>query len=140
MRTNDTAILGAQFLRFLVLGVAKTAATGALLYGLTALLPARVAFTIVYAASLVVVALVTPRFVFRLRASRARIAMLLGWYGVVYGVGVAVVSALDTLTESRLLLSFGTVCVTAPLGFVGACLILWPGVSGLLLEEKVAEP
>jgi putative flippase GtrA len=114
-----------QFLRFLVVGGVKTVVTGLLFYVLAGVLPPRLAFTLVYIAGLLFVALVTPRFVFGMRASRREIALLLCWYAGIYFVGIAVVSGLDAISDSRVLLAVGTVLVTAPLGFAGARLLIW---------------
>ena len=122
---HNAATLGPQFLRFAVLGALKTIATGVLFYFLAAVLPTTLAFTFVYVLGLLVVALVTPRFVFQITARRLMVGFLLLWYVVVYFVGLAVVGLLDAVTDSRLLLTLGTICVTAPLGFAGARLLLW---------------
>ena len=58
-----------QVLRFGALGGANTALTTAAFYLLAWVLPAEVAFTIVYAAGIVFVALTTPRYVFRATSS-----------------------------------------------------------------------
>jgi hypothetical protein len=61
------------------------------------------------------------------------VALLLGWYLVVYIIGVGVVNGLDALSDSRLVLTVGTICVTAPLGFAGARLLLWRPVESFVL-------
>ena len=85
-----------QVLRFGALGGANTALTTAAFYLLAWVLPAEVAFTIVYAAGIVFVALTTPRYVFRATASWWRRLALAGWYVAVYLVGLGVVSLLDS--------------------------------------------
>jgi lysylphosphatidylglycerol synthetase-like protein (DUF2156 family) len=112
--------LRGPFVRFAVLGAAKTVATAALLYGLVVIMPPRVAYTLLYVAGLVVVALVTPSYVFGVRASRTRLSLLLGWYVVVYFVGLGVVSLLDALSDSRAVIAVGSVFITAPISFAGA--------------------
>ena len=114
------SVLRGEFLRFAFLGFAKTLATAILFYLLAAILPAKVAYTLLWVAALGVTALVTPRYVFGIRASRLRIALLLGWYMVIWAVGILVVSLLENLSDSRAVITFGTVFVTAPFSFVGA--------------------
>ena len=112
--------LRAEFLRFALLGFAKTVATALVFYLLAWILPPQLVYTLLYVAGLVVVALVTPRYVFRVQASHSRVALLLGWYVAIYLVGISVVSLLDRISDSRAVITVGTVFVTAPLGFVGA--------------------
>ena len=114
-----------QLLRFGALGGVNTAVTAAAFYLLTLVLPAGVAFTIVYAAGIAFVALTTPRFVFRSAASLRRRLALAGWYVAVYLVGLGVVSLLTWLDAPRLVVVIGTVCVTAPLSFLGARVLVW---------------
>ena len=124
-------VLRGQFLRFLAVGAVKTAATGLLFYVLAGVLPPTVAFTLVYVAGLMFVALVTPRFVFGVRARGVKLVLLLGWYAAIYFLGVAVVSGLDAITDSRVVLAFGAVLVTAPLGFAGARFLFWRAGAGV---------
>ena len=81
-----------QVLRFGALGGANTALTTAAFYLLAWVLPAEVAFTIVYAAGIVFVVLTTPRYVFRATASWSRRLALAGWYVAVYLVGLGMVA------------------------------------------------
>jgi putative flippase GtrA len=113
-----------QLLRFGALGGVNTGVTAAAFYLLALVLPAGVAFTIVYAAGIVFVALTTPRYVFRSAASWPQRLALAGWYVVVYVVGLGVVSLLTWLDAPRLVVVIGTVCVTAPLSFLGARLLV----------------
>jgi putative flippase GtrA len=115
-----------QLLRFGVLGGINTAITAAAFYLLALVLPATVAFTLVYAAGIAFVALTTPRFVFRSAAPWPRRLALAAWYVVVYIVGLLVVTILESgLDASRVVVVLGTVLVTAPLGFVGARLLVY---------------
>lgn len=118
--SGSIVVLRGEFVRFAALGFAKTVSTVALLYVLTWVLPPRIAYTLLYAAGLITVALVTPRYVFRVRASHRRVALLLGWYLGVYLIGLSVISVLDAISDNRALITVGTVFVTAPLSFVGA--------------------
>lgn len=113
-----------QLLRFGALGGVNTALTAAAFYLLTLVLPAGLAFTIVYAAGIAFVALTTPRFVFRSATSWSRRLALAGWYVAVYVVGLGVVSLLSWLDAPRVVVVIGTVCVTAPLSFLGARLLV----------------
>ena len=114
----------AQLLRFLVVGGVNTAVTTILFYGLALVVPPRVAFTIVYVGGLALVTVATPRYVFRVRARPSRLGLLALWYVGIYVVGLAVVSTLDSIVESRAVIVLGTVLVTAPLGFAGARLLV----------------
>ena len=112
-------------LRFLLVGGANTLATMAAFYGLAIVLPTRVAFTLVYAAGLAFVVLVTPRYVFGRRSPWPRRLLLALWYVATYGVGIGVISLLSSvLSAPREAVVLGTVAVTAPLSFVGARLLV----------------
>jgi putative flippase GtrA len=112
-------------LRFIVVGGANTIATATAFYALATLLPARIAFTIVYVAGLAFVVMVTPRYVFGSRSSGARRLLLALWYVATYGVGIGVIALLTSvLSAPRLVVVLGTVMVTAPLSFVGARLLV----------------
>lgn len=112
-------------LRFIVVGGTNTVVTAAAFYGLATLLPARIAFTIVYAAGLAFVVVVTPRYVFGSRTSSARRLLLALWYVATYGVGIGVIALLaSVLSAPRLVVVLGTVMVTAPLSFIGARLLV----------------
>lgn len=112
-------------LRFLLVGGLNTLATAAAFYGLGAVLPARVAFTIVYVAGLAFVVVATPRYVFATRATVPRRLLLGAWYVATYAVGIGVISLLTaTASTSRAVLVVATTAVTAPLGFVGARLLM----------------
>ena len=124
MAGADAGRTRGELLRFGALGGVNTAVTAAAFYLLALVLPAGVAFTIVYAAGIVFVALTTPRYVFRSAASWPRRLALAGWYVAVYVVGLGVVWLLTLLDAPRLVVVIGTVCVTAPLSFLGARLVV----------------
>lgn len=132
-RAAGTESVRGQAVRFGLLGGANTAVTTVAFYLLAFVLPARVAFTIVYAAGLLFVTLTTPRLVFGARSSWARRVLLAAWYVGVYFVGLAVVSLLTWVDAPQLVVVLGTVCVTAPLSFLGARLLIagrrYPGVA-----------
>jgi putative flippase GtrA len=113
-----------QLLRFGALGGVNTAVTAAAFYLLAFVLPEWLAFTVVYAAGIAFVALTTPRYVFRSAASWRRRLALAAWYVAVYVVGLGVVSLLSWLDAPQLVVVIGTVCVTAPLSFLGARLLV----------------
>ena len=126
---------GGQVLRFLVVGGVNTLATAIAFYLLAVVVPTRLAFTLVYLAGLVFVVAVTPRYVFGANAHWRRRLLLALWYLVTYVVGIAVITLLATeFSAPREVVVLGTVCVTAPLSFIGARLLLvrdhvWPPVS-----------
>lgn len=122
-------VLRREFLRFALLGFAKTIATAVLFYLLAAVLPPRLAYTLLWIAALGVVALATPRYVFGVRASRLRVALLLGWYMVIWAIGILVLALLDRISDSRSVITFGTVFITAPFSFVGARLFVGAGAA-----------
>ena len=114
-----------QALRFLLLGGANTAVTTVAFYVLALVLPARVAFTLVYVAGLAFVVLATPRYVFRAHASWRRRLLLALWYLGTYLVGIGVISLLSSgLDAPRIVVVLGTVALTAPLSFLGARLLV----------------
>ena len=115
-------------LRFLLVGGANTLITAVAFYALATLLSPRIAFTIVYVAGLAFVVVVTPRFVFGSRASRARRVLLALWYVGTYLVGLGVISVLTSVASTpRIVTVVGTVLITAPLSFVGARLLVGGG-------------
>jgi hypothetical protein len=88
-------------------------------------LQARIAFTIVYVAGLAFVVLVTPGYVFGSRSAWPRRVLLAFWYVGTYLVGIGVISLLTSVVSaSRIAVVLGTVAVTAPLGFIGARLLV----------------
>jgi putative flippase GtrA len=126
--------LPGQIVRFAAVGGANTALTAAVFYTLLRLgVATAVAFTLTYAGGLAAVAFLTPRLIFGRRGTRRTKAQLLGWYGVVYTVGLAVATALDRIVgHKHAAVTIGTLLVTAPLNFLGARLILShvPHLSG----------
>lgn len=120
-RPSTRGELAGQAGRFLVLGGANTAVTSLAFYGLSFIVPASVAFTIVYAVGLTFVTLTTPRYVFRTSASHRRKLALVSWYVGVYFCGLLAIHVLtDALSAPRVLVVLGTVAITTPLNFLGA--------------------
>jgi putative flippase GtrA len=116
--------LHGELLRFGLLGAANTIATGAGFYALSFLVPAAVAFTIVYVCGIALVSLATPGFVFGSTPTRARRAGLALVYAGVFVMGQAMIRLLQHLDAPRLGVVLGTLAVTAPLGFVVARLLV----------------
>ncbi|WP_167762122.1 GtrA family protein [Blastococcus sp. CT_GayMR20] len=113
-----------QALRFLLVGGLNTAVTVVLLAVLARVIDPSLAYSIVYAAGLVFTTVMTNRYVFSADRSWSRMAAFVAWYLAVYGVGLAVVHALDSTHRwSSLVLALATVAVTAPLSFLGGRLI-----------------
>jgi putative flippase GtrA len=111
--------------RFLIVGVVNTAWTAAMFYGLSLIFAASVAYTLVYAGGLAFLVMTTPRFVFGARPTAGRRAALAAWYLVVYLFGLVVIRFLGEVLElNRLGVTVGTVVVTSPVGFIGACLLV----------------
>jgi putative flippase GtrA len=120
-------------LRFLGVGGANTAVTTVAFYLLSFALPPVVAFPIVYAAGILFVTVVTPRFVFRTRPARRRRGALAAWYVLVLLVGLGVTALLDGVLDlPHEAVVLGTVAVTAPLGFLGSRAIVGTGDAGTL--------
>ena len=112
-------------LRFIVVGGTNTLVSGTALYALAAVLPTRIAFTLVYLAGLVFTVIVTPRFVFGVRASPRRRLLLALWYLAAYFVGVGTIALLENVAHApRVVVVVGTVMVTAPLSFLGGRLLV----------------
>jgi hypothetical protein len=65
--------------RFVMVGAANTAVTGAAFLALLTVMHPDLAFTIVYVCGILFVTVVTPRFVFSTRPSHARRAGLAAW-------------------------------------------------------------
>jgi putative flippase GtrA len=114
-----------QIVRFGLLGGTNTAVTAGAFYLLALVIPAQAAFTIVYAAGVAFVTLTTPRLVFGTSAPWRRRVLLGLWYFGTYVVGLGMISLLETaLDAARIVVVLGTVCVTAPLGFLGARMLV----------------
>lgn len=126
-----------QLVRFLVVGGANTALTGAIFLALSGFFAAVVAYTIAFAAGVLFATIVTPRAVFAGPAPRSRRAAYAAWYVFIYLVGLVVVSVADQgLGLSRWAIVALTIAVSATLGFLGARRLfhdpsppLSPGVS-----------
>jgi putative flippase GtrA len=111
--------------RFVLLGGANTLASTVAFYLLSLAVSTRVAWTIAYAAGIAFVVVVTPGYVFGARAPWRRRFLLGLWYVCTYLVGLGVITLLESaFSAPRIAVVLGTVAVTAPLGFLGARLLV----------------
>jgi putative flippase GtrA len=116
-----------QLVRFALVGGSNTVVTLLLFVLLQHWLPAAVAYTLVFALGLAYTTVLTARVVFGARLTRRTSALYVGWYLLVYGVGLATVSLLDSFVgRSPVLTAVVTVAVTAPLNFLGGRLLFAP--------------
>ncbi|WP_273654166.1 GtrA family protein [Cellulomonas fimi] len=108
--------------RFLLAGGANTAVTAVLLALLSTVLDPRLAYTLVFAAGVVLSTVLADRFVFGVRMDVRTALLYVGMYVAVYLVGLVVVGAIQSagLPEYASAL---VVLVTAPLTFVGGRLL-----------------
>ena len=113
-----------QAWRFVVVGVANTGVTIALMAGLARLIDPALAYSVVYVLGLAFITVMTNRYVFSAARSWPRMAAFVGWYLAVYGVGLTVVRVLDADHRwAPLALALATVTITAPLSFLGGRLV-----------------
>jgi len=113
-----------QLLRFLVVGGSNTLVTLALFVLLQHWLPASVAYTVVFALGLAYTTAMTATVVFGSRLTWRTGSAFVGWYLLVYAVGLGVVHVLEALWDpSSLATAVATVAVTAPLNFIGGRLL-----------------
>lgn len=108
--------------RFVLAGGANTLVTAALLALLATVMDPRLAYTLVFAAGVVLSTVLADRFVFGVRMDRVTLLLYVAMYVVVYLVGLLVVGAIRDagLPEYASAL---VVLVTAPLTFVGGRLL-----------------
>jgi len=110
-----------QVLRFLVVGGVNTLLTAAIFVGLSSAIAATVAYTIAFAIGIAFAVLVTPRVVFRARASNRQRVRYGAWYLAVYAFGLVLVYLLhDRLLLGAIEVAAATFIVTAGLSFIGA--------------------
>jgi hypothetical protein len=106
-------------------GAANTLVSTVLFYLLAIVLPTMLAFTLVVAAGLTFVAVVTPGYVFGATPTRSRRLLLALWYFMTYLVGLCMISLLEGAVDApRIVVVVGTVAVTAPLNFIGGLLLV----------------
>ena len=120
MTTDGRPSNRSSVLRFLVVGGSNTAVTLVLFALLARVIPAWVAYTMVFALGLAYTTVLTGRFVFGAESTWRHSGLFIGWYLLVYAVGLGLVQTLQALgVDSPDLLALLTVVVTAPLNFLG---------------------
>jgi len=120
MTTDGRPSNRSAILRFLVVGGSNTAITLVLFALLARAMAPWLAYTVVFALGLAYTTLLTGRFVFGARNTWRSSGLFVGWYLLVYAVGLGVVQTLQALgVHSPDLLALLTVVVTAPLNFLG---------------------
>lgn len=113
-----------QVVRFLLLGGANTAVTYGLFVLLAHVLPAQLAYTLVFGLGVVLSVFLTGTLVFGAERTLRRSALYACWYLVVYGVGSATLHLLGRLGVDRaLLVGVGVLAVTTPLNYLGGRLL-----------------
>ena len=113
-----------ELIRFLLVGGSNTLVTLALFVLLQQWLPPSAAYTAVFALGLAYTTVMTASVVFGARLTWRTGGAFVGWYLLVYGVGLLVVRLLHTFWEpSALTTAVVTVGVTAPLNFLGGRLL-----------------
>ncbi|TKJ35631.1 GtrA family protein [Blastococcus sp. CCUG 61487] len=121
-----------QLWRFLLVGGSNTAVTLLLFIVLQQWLPATLAYTVVFAAGLVYTTVLTSTVVFGARLQWRTGALYVGWYLLVYLVGLSVIQVLQAVTDpSAVLTSFVVLAVTAPLNFLGGRVVFRPAPSSV---------
>jgi putative flippase GtrA len=113
-----------QVVRFLLVGASNTAVTLALFVLLQNWLSPTVAYTVVFALGLAYTTVMTASVIFGATLTWRTGGAFVGWYLLVYGVGVAVVQAVHLMWDpSSVVIAVMTVGVTAPLNFLGGRLL-----------------
>lgn len=116
-----------QLTRFLLVGGSNTLVTLILFVVLQQWLPASVAYSIVFAAGLVYTTVLTSTVVFGARLQWRTGALYIGWYLLVYAVGLGAIQVLQAAWDpSALVTSVVVLGVTAPLNFLGGRLVFRP--------------
>ena len=138
MTTDPRPSTRSAVLRFLMVGGSNTAITLVLFAILARAMPPWLAYTVVFALGLGYTTLLTGRFVFGARYTWGSSALFIGWYLLVYTVGLGVVQTLQVVgVHSPDLLALLTVVVTAPLNFLGG---RWIFRARLSTSEKELVP
>jgi len=113
-----------QFFRFLLVGGSNTLVTLALFVVLQRWLSPGVAYTVVFLLGLAYTTVLTASVVFGSRLTWRRAAAFVGWYLLVYAVGLGVVQLVAVVwAPSSLTTAVVTVAATAPLNFLGGRLL-----------------
>lgn len=130
---TDRRLAGTAF-RFLIAGGLNTLVTGALLSVLATLIHPFLAYTIVFAAGIVLSTYLAGAFVFRVKMSRRHVIAYVLLYVAVYLVGLGAVALAVRMGLDEAYTGL-VVLVTAPLTFLGGRLLLHPSA-----EEAPAAP
>lgn len=110
-----------QVLRFLLVGGLNTVLTAAIFLGLASVVASTLAYTVAFLVGVGFAVLVTPRLVFRARASTTQRMRYVAWYVMVYLLGLAIVYVLrDRWLFGTTVVAAVTFVVTAGLSFIGA--------------------
>jgi putative flippase GtrA len=116
-----------EVVRFLLVGGSNTLVTLALFVLLQQWLEPAVAYSVVFALGLAYTTAMTASVVFGARLTWRTGGAFVGWYLLVYGVGLLAVQLLQALwTPSSLVTAVLTVAITAPLNFLGGRLLFRP--------------
>jgi putative flippase GtrA len=128
-----------QLVRFLLVGASNTAVTLALFVLLQNWLSPTVAYTVVFALGLAYTTVMTASVIFGARLTWRTGGAFVGWYLLVYGVGVAVVQAIHQMWDpSSLVTALVTVGITAPLNCLGGRLLFQPTPADEGDEQRMA--
>ncbi len=110
-----------QVLRFLLVGGVNTVLTGGIFLVLTSILAPALAYSVAFAIGIALAVAITPRVVFRARASHSQRFRYLAWYLSVYAFGLGVVYVLhDKVMLGNTMVATVTFVATAGLSFLGA--------------------
>lgn len=109
-------------LRFVIAGGLNTAVTGLALAGLATIMDRRAAYTIVFAAGVVLATVLAGRFVYGVPFDRRLSIRYAALYVAVFAVGMAVVQLIERFGLPPWTTGL-VVFVTAPLTFVGGLLL-----------------
>ncbi|WP_369139994.1 GtrA family protein [Modestobacter versicolor] len=113
-----------QLVRFLLVGGSNTLITLVLFVLLQNWLSASAAYTVVFALGLAYTTAMTANVVFGSRLTWRTGGAFVGWYLLVYGVGLLSIQLLHTWADpSPTVTAVLTVVVTAPLNFLGGRLL-----------------
>jgi putative flippase GtrA len=108
--------------RFLLAGGANTLVTAGLLALLSLIIDPRIAYTIVFAAGVVLSTVLADRYVYGVRMNRTAVVAYVSLYLVVYLIGLGAVHLWTTAGHPPAATSL-VVVITAPLTFLGGRLI-----------------